>query len=70
MPGMVTLAASNKDEVKFLEELGFQLVDISHPVSSPPGNEKQVKLDELGGVSLTLVIPGVSEPLHVVVSGL
>ena len=71
MPGMVTLAASNKDEVKFLQELGFQLVDISQPVtiSSPDGSEKQVKLDELGGISLTLVIPGISEPLHVVVSG-
>ena len=63
---MVTLATSNKDEVRLLQELGFQLVDISQPVTTPGGNDKEVKV---GGLSLTLIIPGVSESLHVVVSG-
>ena len=67
--GMVTLATSNKDEVRLLQELGFQLVDISQPVTTPGGNDKEVKAGELGGLSLTLIIPGVSESLHVVVSG-
>ena len=67
---MVTLATSNKDEVRLLQELGFQLVDISQPVGPPGGTDKEVKVGELGGLSLTLIIPGVSEPLHVVVSGL
>ena len=66
--GMVTLAMSNKDEVRLLQELGFQLVDISQPVTTPGGNDKEVKVGELGGLSLTLIIPGVSESLHVVVS--
>lgn len=67
----MTLAASNKDEVRFLQELGFQLVDInSQPTVSSGGDDKEVKVGELGGLSLTLVIPGVSDPLHVVVSGL
>ena len=66
---MVTLATSNKDEVRLLQELGFQLVDISQPVTTPGGNDKEVKVGELGGLSLTLIIPGVSESLHVVVSG-
>ena len=70
LQGMVTLATSNKDEVRFLQELGFQLVDISQPATSTSGNEKEVKMTEPGGLSLTLVIPGVSESLHVVVSGL
>ena len=66
--GMVTLATSNKDEVRLLQELGFQLVDISQPVTTG-GTDKEVKVGELGGLSLTLIIPGVSESLHVVVSG-
>ena len=66
---MVTLATSNKDEVKLLQELGFHLVDISQPVTTPSGSDKEVKVGELAGLSLTLIIPGVSEPLHVVVSG-
>ena len=64
--GMVTLAMSNKDEVRLLQELEFQLVDISQPVTTPSGNDKEVKV---GGLSLTLIIPGVSKSLHVVVSG-
>ena len=68
--GMVTLAASNKDEVRFLQELGFQLVDVSQPISLSTGSEKEVKASDLGGLSLTLIIPGVSEPLNVVVSEL
>ena len=67
---MVTLATSNKDEVRFLQELGFQLVDISQTIASNGVNEKEMKVGEPGGLSLTLVIPGVSESLHVVVSGL
>ena len=67
--GMVTLAMSDKDEVRLLQELGFQLIDISQPVTTPGGNDKEVKVGELGGLSLTLIIPGVSESLHVVVSG-
>ena len=68
--GMVTLATSNKDEVRFLQELGFQLVDVSQPISPSGASEKEAKGGELGGLSLTLIIPGVSEPLNVVVSGL
>lgn len=68
--GMVTLATSNKDEVRFLQELGFQLVDISQPTVSSGVNEKKVKVGDLGGLSLTLIIPGVSKPLHIVVSEL
>ena len=68
--GMVTLATSNKDEVRFLQELGFQLVDVSQPISPSGGSEKEAKASELGGLSLTLIIPGVSEPLNVVVSEL
>lgn len=68
-PGMVTFATNNKDEVRFLQELGFQLVDISQPIASPAGgDDKEVKVGELGGLSLNLIIPGVSEPVHVVVS--
>ena len=65
----VTLATSNKNEVR-LQELGFQLVDISQPMGSAGGTDKEVKVGKLGGLSLTSIIPGVSEPLHVVVSGL
>lgn len=70
LPAMVTLATRDKDEVNFLQDLGFQLVDISQPITSSSGNEKEVKVVELGGLSLTLIIPGVPEPLNVVVSGL
>ena len=47
--GMVTLATSNKDEVRLLQELGFQLIDISQPVTTPGGNDKEVKVGELAG---------------------
>ena len=69
-PGMVTLAMSNKDEVRSLQDLGFQLVDISQPIPSTGGNEKEGKVGELGGLNLTLIIPGVSEPVNIMVSGL
>jgi len=69
-PGLVTLATTNKDEVRFLQELGFQLVDVSHPTAPPNVSEKEVKVGDLGGLNLTLIIPGISEPLHIVVSEL
>jgi len=69
-PGLVTLATTNKDEVRFLQELSFQLVDVSQPTSPPNVSEKQVKVGDLGGLNLTLIIPRISEPLHIVVSEL
>jgi len=68
--GLVTLATTIKDCVRFLQELGFQLVDVSQLTTPPNLSEKEVKVGDLVGLNLTIIIPGISEPLHIVVSEL
>jgi len=72
---LVTLATSSKDEVKLLQELGFQLIEVAPAttMSQPavPAGDKEsqdVKMVEVGGLSLMLDIPGVADPIRVVVS--
>jgi len=76
-PGLVTLATTSKDEVKLLQELGFQLIEVapatttSQSAAVPAGDkesQEDVKVVEIGGMNLMLDIPGVAEPLKIVVS--
>ncbi|XP_065893122.1 clustered mitochondria protein homolog isoform X2 [Dysidea avara] len=78
-PGLVTLATTSKDEVKLLQELGFQLVEIapatttSQPAAAGLAGDKEgqgdAKAVEVGGLSLMLDIPGVADPIRVVMTG-
>ena len=76
-PGLVTLATTSKDEVKLLQELGFQLIELAPAAStttlqsaatSDKDGKVDVKMAEVEGLSLMLDIPGVTDLIRVVVS--